>query len=88
MSPTNEGSLVSNSDIEKGDSVSNNLPSTDDTSPQHPAGSKAEPEETNPTILPSITDWNGDKDPDNPQNWSLSLRIYHVVIPGLFGFVV
>lgn len=33
-------------------------------------------------------DWTGPNDPENPLNWSLWQRIYHTMIPGLFGFTV
>ncbi|KAH7383974.1 major facilitator superfamily domain-containing protein [Pyrenochaeta sp. MPI-SDFR-AT-0127] len=36
----------------------------------------------------NLTDWNGPDDPDNPQNWSMTWRIYHAAIPALFGFAV
>ncbi|RMZ67594.1 MFS multidrug resistance transporter [Pyrenophora seminiperda CCB06] len=34
------------------------------------------------------TDWTSPTDPSNPHNWPLPQRIYHVLIPALFGFVV
>ncbi|KAF1849023.1 MFS general substrate transporter [Cucurbitaria berberidis CBS 394.84] len=36
----------------------------------------------------NATDWNGINDPDNPHNWPMSQRVYHTVIPSLFGFAV
>lgn len=35
-----------------------------------------------------VTDWNGPEDPENPQNWRLAVKVYHVTVPGLFGFAV
>jgi hypothetical protein len=52
-------------------------------------GKRAEnPEKADVSPIPSTTDWNDANDPDDPHNWSLALRIYHVVIPSLFGFAV
>ncbi|RYP19221.1 hypothetical protein DL767_009689 [Monosporascus sp. MG133] len=36
----------------------------------------------------AITDWDGPADPANPKNWSLGLRIYHTMLPALYGFSV
>ncbi len=36
----------------------------------------------------SVTDWDGPDDPDNPFNWPLWQRVYHVTTPGFFGFAV
>lgn len=33
-------------------------------------------------------DWNGPDDPENPHNWPAWKRIYHTVIPALFGLAV
>lgn len=33
-------------------------------------------------------DWNGPDDPENPQNWSLWKKTYHIAPTGLFAFVV
>lgn len=33
-------------------------------------------------------EWDGPDDPDNPMNWPLGKKIYHAVLPGLFGFAV
>lgn len=33
-------------------------------------------------------DWTGPDDPENPHNWPLRKRIYHTIIPGIFGFTV
>ena len=33
-------------------------------------------------------DWNGPHDPENPLNWPLWDRVYHTVVPSLFGFSV
>lgn len=35
-----------------------------------------------------VTDWDGPDDPGNPHNWPMWSRLYHCVVPGLFGFVV
>lgn len=43
---------------------------------------------TIPKQEPNLTDWDGPDDPENPQNWSMSTRIYHVGIPALLGFAV
>lgn len=33
-------------------------------------------------------DWTGPDDPDNPNNWSLAKKVWHVIIPALFGFAM
>ncbi|EED23787.1 bicyclomycin resistance protein, putative [Talaromyces stipitatus ATCC 10500] len=33
-------------------------------------------------------DWIGPNDPENPQNWSTPKKIYHVLVPTIFAFVV
>ncbi|KAF1983308.1 putative bicyclomycin resistance protein [Aulographum hederae CBS 113979] len=40
------------------------------------------------TRVVTAQDWSGPDDPENPHNWSNLKKGYHVVIPGLFGFVV
>jgi len=35
-----------------------------------------------------VTDWDGPNDPDNPQTWSASKKIYHILVPTILGFVV
>ncbi|RYP07237.1 hypothetical protein DL765_009227 [Monosporascus sp. GIB2] len=41
-----------------------------------------------PDELDAVTDWDGPADPANPKNWSLALRIYHTMLPALYGFSV
>ncbi|KAI1324962.1 MFS multidrug transporter-like protein [Xylariaceae sp. FL0255] len=36
----------------------------------------------------ALTDWDGPKDPGNPKNWSMGSRIYHTMLPALYGFSV
>lgn len=33
-------------------------------------------------------DWDGPNDPDNPQNWSMTQRIYHTFVPVGITFVM
>jgi hypothetical protein len=40
------------------------------------------------TMSTPVVDWTCKEDMDNPHNWSLTSRVYHVVVPGLFGFAV
>jgi hypothetical protein len=40
------------------------------------------------THPPTLDDWDGPDDPDNAHNWPMRLRIYHSVVPALFGFAV
>lgn len=35
-----------------------------------------------------VDDWDGPDDPENPHNWPMALRVYHSIIPALFGFGV
>jgi uncharacterized protein (DUF885 family) len=44
-------------------------------------------EEAKSTASPAL-DWDNYEDPENPQNWRLASKVYHVTIPGLFGFAV
>jgi hypothetical protein len=46
------------------------------------------PENTNDTQAAAVTDWNGPNDPKNPQTWSASKKIYHILVPTILGFVV
>jgi hypothetical protein len=34
------------------------------------------------------SDWDGPDDVDNPMNWPLSKKIYHTIVPGVYGFTV
>ena len=34
------------------------------------------------------TEWTGPDDQNNPHNWSTWKRVYHAMIPALFGFAV
>ena len=40
------------------------------------------------TRVVTAQDWNGPDDPENPLNWSLLKRSWHVAQPGFFGFAV
>lgn len=40
------------------------------------------------TRQPRVDDWDGPDDPEHPHNWPMWLRIYHAVVPALFGFAV
>ena len=46
------------------------------------------PENSNDTQAAIVTDWNGPDDPENPQTWSASKKMYHVLVPTMLGFVV
>lgn len=35
-----------------------------------------------------VTDWDGPNDPENPQAWSASKKMYHILVPTILGFVV
>jgi hypothetical protein len=43
---------------------------------------------TSPTERVNPTEWTGPGDSDNPHNWVIWKRIYHAIIPALFGFAV
>lgn len=45
-------------------------------------GDRTPPEEQSP----SVTDWTGPDDPENPRNWSKWKRRYHVLPPALISF--
>ncbi|KAI0022808.1 MFS multidrug transporter-like protein [Xylariomycetidae sp. FL0641] len=40
------------------------------------------------TTEEAVTDWDGLNDTGNPKNWSLRARIYHTMLPALYGFSV
>ncbi|KAI0189894.1 MFS multidrug transporter-like protein [Astrocystis sublimbata] len=66
-------------------------PSLGDDEPDTPAfpGSKMRRNQRQQTQKSdAITDWGGPADPDNPKNWSLRSRIYHTMLPALYGFSV
>lgn len=50
--------------------------------------SSSAPKEQTKSTASSALDWDSPEDPENPQNWRLSSKVYHVTIPGLFGFAV
>ncbi|KAL5413800.1 hypothetical protein PMIN06_009394 [Paraphaeosphaeria minitans] len=56
-------------------------------SPEHIPSSNA-PKEGTTSTASSALDWDSPEDPENPQNWRLASKVYHVTIPGLFGFAV
>ncbi|TVY89796.1 Polyamine transporter [Lachnellula willkommii] len=37
---------------------------------------------------PAVMDWDGPNDSDNPQTWSRSKKMYHILVPTILGFVV
>jgi MFS family permease len=43
---------------------------------------------TPPTEPKGIADWDGPNDPANPKTWSMGLRVYHTLLPALYGFSV
>lgn len=59
---------------------------------QPPASISAMPEprmkDEKSSESPSLLDWSDENDPANPRNWSLAIRSYHAMVPGLFGFAV
>lgn len=38
--------------------------------------------------LQTLTDWDGEDDPENPRNWSFGKKLYATSIPALYAFVV
>ncbi|KAJ8123484.1 hypothetical protein ONZ43_g583 [Nemania bipapillata] len=36
----------------------------------------------------ALIDWDDSADPANPKNWSFGLRLYHTMLPALYGFSV
>jgi hypothetical protein len=90
MDAHNKSFSASRSDIEKANTIEDDVASSGDAPMQQPdiEGSQPVSEKRDTSQLSSLTDWNGDNDPDNPYNWSLAVRVYHVIIPGLFGFAV
>lgn len=35
-----------------------------------------------------ILDWDSPEDPDNPMNWPKAKKIFHTMLPALFGFTM
>ncbi|KAI1347664.1 MFS multidrug transporter-like protein [Xylaria sp. FL0043] len=52
------------------------------------SGEQSPPENQLSMKQDALTDWDGPADPANPKNWSLGLRIYHTMLPALYGFSV
>jgi MFS family permease len=65
-----------------------------DSTNEKSAQSRALSTSTSPAEVPNhkapaaVVDWDGPNDPANPKNWSLGLRIYHTLLPALYGFSV
>lgn len=57
-------------------------------SSQEAADAERVTENATPKQIDNVMDWDGPNDPDNPQNWPMSKRVYHAVVPALFGFAV
>ncbi|TVY44468.1 Polyamine transporter [Lachnellula occidentalis] len=49
---------------------------------------KSVPCAKNDAQAPVVMDWDGPDDADNPQTWSSSKKMYHVLVPAILGFVV
>lgn len=43
---------------------------------------------SNSVQAPVVLDWDGPDDPANPQRWSPSKKLYHILVPTILGFVV
>ena len=52
------------------------------------SGKNDEEAQSPPQPPPAALDWDGPDDPENPMNWSLGLKTYHCLIPGLLCLVV
>lgn len=35
-----------------------------------------------------VIGWDSPEDPSNPQNWPVPKKVFHTVVPALFGFVL
>lgn len=83
-----DDSSSSMSDLEKGEAVEQQ----DEPTQAPPLNQECAPQvsatKEGSTITPAGMDWDGPEDPDNPQNWNLAMKVYHVTVPGLFGFAV
>jgi hypothetical protein len=51
-------------------------------------GLEAEAQVPDPTRASIATDWNGPNDLENPQTWSGSKKLYHLLVPTILGFVM
>lgn len=49
-------------------------------------GEEPQPPEKIDSIAPAELDWDSPDDPDNPKNWTLRKKIYHLACIGLYAF--
>lgn len=47
-----------------------------------------DPSASIPETSPSVWDWDGPDDVDNPHNWPLWKRVLHSAIPAIYGFAL
>lgn len=94
-----ENDSSSSSDVEKGEGINEKEEGKNDPAPtriapaQVPSGNVQEKRsdinnEGDQPQHANIKDWDGPDDPENPQNWKLSVRFYHAITPAFFGFAV
>lgn len=43
---------------------------------------------SNGVQAPAMLDWDSPEDSANPQTWSPSKKLYHILVPTILGFVV
>jgi hypothetical protein len=89
---SSEAEATSREDLEKGSDSKDQDRVTADTLPATDNGTSKEKKESDNSKTgasqPNLTDWNGPDDPDNPHTWGKGRKLYHIVVPGLFGFAV
>ena len=68
------------------DSATQPLPGTIET--KHTCLPDDSSKETAFTTSASELEWDGPDDQENPHNWRFASKVYHVTVPGLFGFAV
>jgi len=51
-------------------------------------GPETEAQTPDPMRTSVVADWNGPNDLENPQTWSGSKKLYHLLVPTILGFVM
>jgi len=88
------GSLRSSQNFPDGDGAQQPAHLSDDDLPEKEMDLEKQPTHKSRTagapVRRAVTaqDWEGPDDPENPHNWSTAMKAYHVIIPGLYGFIV
>ena len=72
--------------METSSSPSNGLPEEHDSIDA--IDTEKGPTSTETQAAAQTVEWDGPKDPENPQNWSTAKKAYHAAIPSLYCYTV